>query len=63
MRVRKQFKEDKLYYSGEVTGIDTQKGSGKPLYHVHYDDGDDEDLFYEELIPWLTNSATGEAKP
>ena len=58
--MRKKF-EDGLYYSGKVTSISQEEGEGgETLYHVHYDDGDEEDLYYAEVLPMLTKSAAGE---
>lgn len=37
-------------FSGEVTSIDEEEGLGPALYHVVYDDCDEEDLYLEEVI-------------
>ena len=57
--MRKKFLNG-LYYSGEVTSISQEEiGERKTLYHIQYDDGDEEDLYDEELRPLLTTSAAG----
>ena len=48
-KVRKKFDDDK-WYNGKVVSIDTQEGDTQTLlYHVLYEDGDEEDLTGKEL--------------
>ena len=46
VRVAVMFGET-LYY-GRITGKDKEVGSHKDLYHVKYDDGDENDLHLRE---------------
>ena len=48
-RVLKQF--DGRPFRGAVADVDLEIGTGRPLYHVRYDDGDAEDLYEHELAP------------
>ena len=39
---------DKKWYRGKVENMDEVDEEGTTLYHIVYDDGDEEDLHYEE---------------
>ena len=54
--MRKKF--GKVFYSGKVASISEGEG-GKTLYRINYDDGDEEDLYYADLLPLLTTSVSG----
>ena len=40
--------------SGSITDIDVDEETGEKLYHITYDDGDEEDLDYDECIEALS---------
>ena len=40
--------------SGSITDIDVDDETGEKLYHITYDDGDEEDLDYDECIEALS---------
>ena len=44
-------------YAGTVVSSDVCKNTGKKMWHVRYDDGDEEDLFEEEIEPLLFQSS------
>ena len=46
-RVRKEFEDG--WYNGEVTSINIHIGNGKALYRVLYEDGDEEDMYVEDV--------------
>ena len=50
---RKDFNGD--YFNGKITTriFEGLPSDAKPLYHVLYEDGDEEDLYAEEIVPLL----------
>ena len=46
-------KKKRRKYPGTVVSIDEEEGTGKKLFHVRYDDGDEEDLYKADLLPLL----------
>ena len=58
-RVRKLF--GRQYFYGTVDGHKVVKGFPFGLYHVTYDDGDEEDLEEHELVPLLFSSSSAGA--
>ena len=51
MTVLKEFANGK--YWGTITSIDVDEKENK-LYHIEYDDGDEEDLEYNECVEVLS---------
>lgn len=57
-KIKKQFGVD--WYEGEVVSIDTEKGKDKKkknLFHVRYEDGDEEDLYLNEITSLVVPAA------
>ena len=50
-RVSKMFSMDNhgKWYDGTITSVDTCCDTGELLFHVEYDDGDSEDIYFNEL--------------
>ena len=54
----------KRVYQGTVVSFDICNKTGKNMYHVCYTDGDEEDLYEEQLRPLLhATSARGTLTP
>lgn len=60
-RVRKKFGTE--YFSGTLDKIHEELHTKRTLYHVHYDDGDEEDFYAEDITPLLVKSAAGKTIP
>ena len=43
-------------FRGHIESIDTDKKSGRRLYHIVYEDGDEEDLHHNECVSILVDS-------
>ena len=43
------------YYNGRITKrtFEGLSSDAKPRYHVLYEDDDEEELYVEEIVPWL----------
>lgn len=54
------------WYAGEVVSIDIEKGKGKKkkkLFHVIFEDGDEEDLYEQEIAPLVVATAVPASAP
>ncbi|GAQ91245.1 hypothetical protein KFL_007510020 [Klebsormidium nitens] len=58
-RVRKKFEDIGAYYTGHVNGYDPKVA----YYKVEYDDGDAEEMEWDELSMWLVDENGTEAGP
>eukprot|EP00939_MAST-03C_sp_MAST-3C-sp1_P000269 g269.t1 len=54
-KIRKNF--EGVLYSGEVTGVDREKGTKRWLCQVRYEDGDKEDMYLKEVKECLIGPA------
>lgn len=55
LKIYKRFPGDEHLYQGEVMSIDTEKGGDMAIYHVRYEDNDEEDLYFNQLEELLDN--------
>jgi hypothetical protein len=67
LRVRTAFRGPtgrQLFYAGKVTSKDIEEGTGRVIYHVEYDDGQEDDRYFEELtiLPRQTERRRAGAK-
>lgn len=55
-RMCKYFPEHGTFY-GKIVGCERESGTGRLLYSILYDDGDEEDLWGKELAPLIKKAA------
>ena len=38
------------YFQGKLASVDKEQSTGRVLYHIKFEDGDTEDLYYTEMV-------------
>ena len=55
-KIHKQFEDGNFYGGTVISGPELIEGADAVAWRAQYDDGDEEDLFREEILPWIVDS-------